>query len=469
MTVGHWISLHSLVVLSALALYVATTRTLRQRRHPSAAIAWLLSMLLLPYLALPLYILFGNRKFVRPSHARSASGPVPAAEASENQRALQALAANMGMPPLVPFGHFVLHHDGAQAYAALMALLEGAAASIELSTFVLGRDALGRAVCERLAAKARAGVRVRVIVDGIGRYLGGFADLRALRAAGVQVAVFIPPFSSAVPGRTNLRNHRKLVLADGARLWTGGRNLAAVYFDQFEPKASRSQAWIDLTFEVDGALAAQARTQFEHDWVLATAQGRPAVHGRAATPLPPLAPMTCCAQLIPSGPDQYEDTVYTLLISACHRARGRILAVTPYFVPDTALAMALSLAARRGVTVDLVLPRRSNHALADLARMAALRDLHAAGVRIWLTPRMVHAKAVVFDEEVVLAGSANLDERSLFLNFELMVAFYSRPQVQAFAAWIDELRQKASAFDARAPRLSREILEGAVRWLAFQL
>ncbi|HBH36769.1 MAG TPA: cardiolipin synthase [Curvibacter sp.] len=470
MNTGHWISLHGLVALGALSLYLASTHTFRQRRHPSAAIAWLLSILLLPYLALPLYLLIGNRKFARPPQPQPTMGSSPAsAGASAEQRAFQTLAWQMGLPPAVALGQFTLHRDGAHAYAALLALLDGASTSIDLSTFVLAHDALGQAVCERLAAKARAGLRVRLIVDGVGRYFGGSANFRALRGSGVQVSIFIPPFSSALPGQTNLRNHRKLVLVDGARLWTGGRNLSSFYFDRLDSKVPESQSWIDLTFEVDGPIAAQAQAQFECDWALATTQKISEARGSAPAPLLSAASQARCVQLIPSGPDQREDTVYTLLISACHRARERILAVTPYFVPDAALAMALSLAARRGIAVDLVLPKRSNHMLADLARMAALRDLHAVGVRIWLTHRMVHAKAIVFDEEISLAGTANLDERSLFLNFELMIAFYGRHEVRAFAEWIDDLRQKARAFDARAPSLPREMLEGTVRWLAFQL
>ena len=175
------------------------------------------------------------------------------------------------------------------------------------------------------------------------------------------------------------------------------------------------------------------------------------------------------AQLIPSGPDQSDDTVYSLLISSCFTARTRILAVTPYFVPDPTLLMALTLAARRGVAVDLVLPRRSNHRLADMARRAALRDMAAAGARVWLLPGMIHAKAVVIDGDIALAGSANLDERSLFLNYELMIAFYLPQDVQGFARWIELQRAGASLYRARPPNFLREFAEGLVRWLAFQL
>jgi len=172
---------------------------------------------------------------------------------------------------------------------------------------------------------------------------------------------------------------------------------------------------------------------------------------------------------VASGPDQADDTYYTLLVSGCFTARTRILAVTPYFVPDATLLMALTLAARRGVAVDLLLPRSSNHVLADIARHAALRELAAAGASVWLAPVMVHAKAVLIDEELALVGSANLDERSLFLNYELMVAFYDPAVVQGFAQWIEVQRSDAVRHRPRPPGLARELVEGLVRWVAFQL
>ncbi|MEO8656767.1 MAG: phospholipase D-like domain-containing protein, partial [Ramlibacter sp.] len=282
---------------------------------------------------------------------------------------------------------------------------------------------------------------------------------------GVQVTLFVSPWRSPLPGRTNLRNHRKMVIADGAHLWCGGRNLAAEYFIGDPGRAPAAPAWTDLSFDLRGDLARQAQDRFDQDWAFAT---------RARRPDMPVAqvPGTLAgggAQLIPSGPDQSDDTVYSLLISGCFAAQTRIVVVTPYFVPDSTLLLALTLAARRGVTVDLLLPRRSNHRLADLARPSALRDMTAAGARVWLTPGMIHAKAVIFDDHLALAGSANLDERSLFLNYELMIAFYEGRDVQRFAQWIERQRAGATLHRPHAPGFAREFSEGLVRWLAFQL
>jgi cardiolipin synthase len=238
------------------------------------------------------------------------------------------------------------------------------------------------------------------------------------------------------------------------------------YFEGGLTPGKARAVWRDLTFDLQGALAGQAQQQFELDW-------RFAMRSPAMPIQPPETSAgtvpSVLAQLVPSGPDQVDDTVHALLVSACFNARTRIVAATPYFVPDPTLLMALTLAARRGVAVDLLLPRHSNHLLADVARHRSLRDLAVAGARVWLLPTMLHAKAVVVDDALALVGSANLDARSLFLNYELMIAFYDRTDVRRFEQWIDAQRDEALPYRPRPPGLLRRLGEGLVLWLAFQL
>jgi cardiolipin synthase len=257
-----------------------------------------------------------------------------------------------------------------------------------------------------------------------------------------------------------------MAIADGAQLWAGGRNLAAEYFLGL----AGAPAWRDLTFDLRGPVAVAAAAQFELDWV--AAGGRPAsadaaVAGTTAGTASRSAASD--AQFLPSGPDQSEDTVHALLIDGCFQARDRMLAVTPYFVPDVSLETAMRLAARRGVRVDLVIPASSNHRLADFARSRALRSLSQAGVNIHLMPYMSHAKAVVFDHSLAVSGSVNLDSRSLLLNYECAVVFYGRTEIDWLAQWIDAQIPQTVPFDCRPPGLLRDICEGLLLTVAYQL
>ena len=461
LTTAHWLTLHGMVTVAAILLYVVTSHVMRQRRNPSAAIAWVLFIVLVPYVALPAYLVFGTRKRPRP---RLPAPPVTARLPEVGGWVVRAALA-LGQPAPAPYSELRIHADGDEAFRALLEVLDGARHTIDLCTFILTADAVGRVVVERLCQKARQGVRVRVLVDGLGRLMAGGADLRPVTEAGGECAVFVPPLTSPLRGRSNLRDHRKLLLVDasrpGARLWTGGRNLANEYFGG----TAGHQPWRDLSFDLTGALLQQARELFEADWAFATHRSASVRSPVCDEPQPP----GDGAQLIASGPDQADDTVQALLVTAAYAARQRIAMVTPYFVPDADLLRALCLAARRGVDVQLLLPARSNHRLSDIARARALRALTQAGARVWFAPGMLHAKLIVVDEGLALAGSANIDTRSLFLNYELMFAFRRGADVTAFFAWFERERVPASRYHATEPGMLRDIAEGLLLWTAFQL
>lgn len=449
---------HGAFVFAGLLIYVVTTRTGAQRRHPSAAMAWVVAIAAFPYLATPLFLVFGRRKFVRPAHAAVTA---PTVHSTRAPQWATSLLAGLGLPGPVGNLSVQFHPGGVESLEALIELIQSAQRTLEIGTFLLGADEVGASVSTALVLAAGRGVRTRLLIDSVGSLKAPGALLQRLREGGVEVRRFMPLLHNPMRGRTNLRNHRKLAVADGSRLWSGGSNLAVEYF----LARPAHPAWIDLCFVAAGPVAAQALAQFENDWGSASGRVEP-------SPPPAVAgPWTgqVLAQWIPSGPDRAEDTIHALLMAGAYHARVRILAVTPYFVPDDALLDAWCMACRRGVQVSLVLPRRSNHVLADWARERALRRLAECGAQVWLAPGMVHAKSVVIDGDLGLCGSVNLDGRSLFLNYEAMTAFYGAAEVAWLAQWHAGQAALALPYCAQRPAWWRDLLEGVVRSVGFQL
>ena len=476
------ITVHSLFVVISVLTYVLTTRVERERRPPSIAIAWVLGMIAVPYVALPTYILFGRRKL--PRKLLRWSGIL-----AHCTHWAEDLIESFGLAPCSPCS-IRMHRNGEESAAALFATMANATQRLDICTYILGDDPFGREAMQRMIDCAGGGAQVRLLIDGVGALQLPQHCFKTLRTAGIEIAIFSPLFARKTQGPRNLRNHRKMTIADGAWLWAGGRNIAAEYFTGRDGAAP----WRDLSFDLKGAVAAAAANQFEADWV--AAGGRPAprvansgavdsMRDAAAVASPPDSmldvegtasrvgsapdPAAGRAQYLPSGPDQAEDTVHALLIDACFHARQRVIAVTPYFVPDAALETAMRLAARRGVKIDLVLPAASNHRLADFARNRALRALGNAGVSIHLLPSMIHAKAVVFDGSLAISGSVNLDSRSLLLNYECAVVFFGAKEIDWLVNWIQSLIPEALPFDCRPPGLWRDIAEGLLLTVAYQL
>lgn len=459
---------HAAVVVIALLVYVLVTRAGHQRRHPAAAIGWVLGMIAFPYLSLPLFLVFGSRKAVRPVARRvvqAADAGVQLAQQAPQyapQWALQ-LLASMELAPPHANARVQFHADGQQALDALLQLIGDASHHLDVCTYVLGNGPVGWQLVNALCQAAQRGVRVRLLLDGVGCWRLRFGALRQLCQSGVLVCRFMLPLTRATRGGSNLRDHRKLAIADGAQLWSGGRNLADEYF---VPGPHGELPWVDLSFVLQGALANVVAAQFESDW--RAARGR---HRQAR--LPPVPPLgsgdRVWAQWLPSGPDHADDTLHALYLASAFHARRSITLVSPYFVPDDGLLEAWCLACRRGVRLRILIPARSNHRLADWARERALRALSQAGAEIHCAPVMVHAKLVIVDGGMALCGSANLDGRSLFLNYEAMTAFYGEAEVHWLAQWFDAQVAGSTSYVCKSPGWWRDLGEGIVRAIAFQL
>jgi cardiolipin synthase A/B len=258
------ITVHSLVIAISMLIYVLTTRAEHERRPPSIAIAWVLGMIAVPYFALPMYILFGRRKLPRRVLRTSAVQ-------SHNEHWAEDLIESFGLAPSAP-SSVRLHQNGKESATSLFATMACSTQRLDICTYILGDDAFGREAMQRMIERAHAGVEVRLLIDGVGAIQLPRSCFRRLNAAGIETATFSPLLARKTQGPRNLRNHRKMVIADGLRLWAGGRNIAAEYFIDLDGR----EAWRDLSFDLQGEVAAAAAAQFEADWV--AAGGRPAEH-----------------------------------------------------------------------------------------------------------------------------------------------------------------------------------------------
>jgi cardiolipin synthase len=444
---------------------------IRQKRSPASTVAWLLLVLFLPYVGVPLYLMFGGRKMSRMARRKASvydrSQPRQPSPTGGN---LERFLLSYGAPPASAENRVELLTRGEQAFGSLLRMIEEARSTIHITTYILGRGDVGTEIITRLAQRAAAGVSVRLLLDDVGSWRVGRRYLAPLLKEGARVAYFMPMLHIPFRGRANLRNHRKIVVVDSRRAITGGMNLAWPYMGPIPDPGY----WRDLSAVVEGPAALDLELLFFSDWAFAT--------GERLTPPPALADQPIASsgqeghappaagnslvQVIASGPDVPDDPLYETLVSQIFAATERIWIVTPYFVPDEMLARALNLAARRGVDVRLIVPVRSNHISADLARASYLRELREAGGHVLLyQPVMLHAKAVLFDNQLAAIGSANMDNRSLFLNYEVALFLYSPEQLQSVSAWVKGLEAECLRDLPRAG-WTREMAEDVVRLLS---
>jgi cardiolipin synthase len=331
-------------------------------------------------------------------------------------------------------------------------------------TFILGRDAVGKRIVRLLAQRAREGVKVRLLLDALGCFptSGRFCD--PVRQAGGEVAKFMPVLPLQTRGSANLRNHRKIAIFDHRLAALGGRNLAIEYMG---PSPLRRR-WRDFGGGIEGPAVSVLNDIFLSDWSYASGQSLDRLRAELPATVPAAAG-TSEIQIVTSGPDVEGDPLYEGILSLVQQAERSIWIVTPYFIPDEVLQRSLMVQARAGIDIRLVVPARSNHRITDLARRHHLRDLQAAGVKVlFYGPGMNHAKLILVDGAVGLWGSANLDMRSLFVNFEIGALTYSAADTRELERWMLEVFTHTKPMPARAkhPSLLPAIGEDIARLLA---
>jgi len=453
--------LHLATVVGFLLGTLLIAHFIRQRRPPSDSVAWLLLIVLIPYVGLPMYLLLGGRKLRAMALRKRRIELGPLLDGVRVPGPLERLWLDQGIPLSTGGNLLRLQDSGEQSYAALMALIAGAERTLNVSMYLLQPDEVGREVLARLAARAADGVQVRLLLDGVGSRHVRRRTLAPLIRAGGSAAFFMPIWRRPFRRRANLRNHRKYVIADGWRVLAGGANVGLEYMGPHR----QVDRWHDLTFTLEGPAVASYAELFRSDWGFASGEWI-----RIEQPAQAHHPEGGAArlQIVPSGPDVPGDPLPDALLTLAVSARRRMWIVTPYFVPDDALCRALSLAAHRGVDVRVLVPHRSDHWIADLAGRGYLREIRNAGGTILHFPGMLHAKAVLSDDEVAILGSANIDMRSLLLNYEVGLFVYSAPEIAAVERWMEALAHHAHP-GLRHRRAMGELSEGLARLIAPQL
>jgi cardiolipin synthase A/B len=426
----------AITVLHTLLALAVTAHALKTKRDPGSAVAWIGLAWLSPVVGSVIYALLGINRVQRRAKAagvrpvvmqRTHCEPPPCRV--DHLDALEAAAFRLSGRQVHAGNQIDVLKNGDAAYPRMIAAIEAATRSVALCSYIFRADKAGAPFIDALERARGRGVEVRVLIDGVG---GGYLSsgaFRRLRRAGVPCARFM---HSALPWRMpflNLRTHRKLLVADGSTAFMGGLNIGAENLLAGYP----AHPVLDTHFQVTGPVVEQLCDAFAEQWHFATAE----VLSGAAW-FPPLEAVgECCARVITSGPDQDLEKIELLVLEAISCARTSVKVMTPYFLPDDRIITALALAAMRGVSVDIVLPARTNHPTIDWAMRAHIGPLLAAGCRVWAhPPPFNHTKLMAVDGIWCLIGSANWDTRSFRLNFEVDLEAYHAQTVAQVGAQI---------------------------------
>jgi cardiolipin synthase len=432
---------------------LASGHAILYKRDSRSAIAWVGFIWLVPVAGAVLYFVFGVNRLRRKAVELRGNLPRYRAHAAEPECApehlhmhlpkhtghLNLLARMVGAVverPLLPGNRIQPLVNGDEAYPAMLDAIRGARHSISFSTYIFDRDAAGLAFAEALGDAVRRGVEVRVLIDATGTRYSWPTIVPVLRRKGVNCARFLPAFALRRLMSINLRSHRKIVVVDGRIGFTGGMNIRQGNCLKGSPRSPTQ----DVHFRVEGPVVTQMQEVFADDWLFTTNE---ALRGELWFPKPEKAG-TALARGVPDGPDENFEKLRWTLLGALSVSRESVRIVTPYFLPDSTVVTALSLAAMRGVQVDIVLPAKNNLPFVQWASRAMWWQVLMHGCRIWLSPPPFdHSKLMLVDDAWVLLGSANWDARSLRLNFEYNLECYDAELARRVSELIESKQRHA--------------------------
>lgn len=449
---------------------IAAVHAVLTVRTAQGSIAWALSLTFIPYLTLIPYLVFGRSTFDGYIKARRQANEEmrkaiselnwrPWVEEALTARASQAYASLRAMPklgrtPCLANNQVRLLVNGHATFEAIFQAIEQARQAVLIQFFIVHDDRLGQRLQTVLLQKAAQGVAVYMLYDRIGSHSLPHSYVQALRDGGVHVKAFATRSGWLNRFQVNFRNHRKIVVVDGVQGFVGGHNVGDEYMGDKPPLAP----WRDTHVQVRGPVVASMQESFAEDWFWAARSLPPLI-------LPDSYPddgVLC--QLLASGPADTYETCSLFFVEAIHAASERVWITTPYFIPDEAVFAALRLAVLRGVDVRILLPSRPDHKIVYAASSLYAFEAVRAGVRMFrYGPGFLHQKVVLIDREISAIGSANLDNRSFRLNFEVMLLTVDIPFASEVEQMLEQDFAQAQEIDKQESRETHRLQQVGMR------
>ncbi len=430
----------ALVQLSGIA---AALHAVMQARTAQGATAWAVALVSLPYVSLPLYLVLGQKKFRGYILARRARDErVIEYVRSFRERfdyriavpgwdsAYEEVLERLSLLPFSASNRAGLLIDGDATFGAIFRGIDEAQDYLLVQFFIVKDDVLGRALRDRLLSAASRGVRIFFLYDEIGSHGLPSAYLNSLRRAGVMVSSFRTTRGLQNRFQINFRNHRKIVIADGRKAFVGGLNVG----DEYMGRSPRFGHWRDTHLKLEGPAVQAVQVAFVEDWHWATGA------------IPELQWDPVAAQggeshvlVLPTGPADRLETCALFFSESINSAKTRVWIASPYFVPDSQIMTCLQLAALRGVDVRIMLPGKPDHLLVWLSSFSFIKQVEPVGVKFYrYEGGFLHQKVILVDDHTTGVGTANLDNRSFRLNFEITVLVADKNFAAAAAAMLEK-------------------------------
>ncbi|MCR8636693.1 cardiolipin synthase [Paenibacillus radicis (ex Xue et al. 2023)] len=443
-----------LMVALVLFIFQIITILLHEFRHPSKTVAWLVILFVFPIIGFIMYYFLAKeytqhkkvrRKKLRyipnPQYEgrRYAASQIHGEEIQHDnicsESRLYALLNNIPSSSFTQQNEVRVLTNADMAFTAMLEAMEKAKLYIHFEFYTFRNDTIGLKFEELLIRKAAEGVKIRCIFDGVGSYKLSKRYLGKLRDAGVETYIFLPPLIAFFDKRMNYRNHRKIVVVDGSVGYLGGINIGEEYLGG-NPKLG---FWRDTHLELNGDAVYSLQYTFLTDWFFVSGQ-------RLTDPI--LFPEhyntgSKRVQIISSGPDSNLDAILEMYFGAITTAKKRIYITTPYFVPDPSINMGLKTAAVSGVDVRVIYPERPDSKLVHYASLSYFEELMQAGVRFYSYKKgFIHAKVLIIDDILASVGTANMDMRSFFSNFELNAVLFDKETIGRLEAdFLQDLKE----------------------------